>query len=553
MRSFRQSRLTWCLVFLLGLGMVVLLSGCDSDDDDIPEHEHEAVLPDHDHEPEPPIPPTVDRADVVRSNAVIAYEGYRAAWEGMKHFQEDLMYMRMYPNAELGHMQDEWRAARETYQPTEIYRFREGPIDTLACTYTGTGEDAPYRCEIGQDGDGPELRVNGWPLGEAFIDYVYPGDTDGDETIGERPSGSVDPMPNIIADVTSVPNITKQVLKTHLAVMTGDERDVATGYHAIEFLLWGQDLNYHDAKMAEWGSGFAEGYYPSAGHRDWTDGRYGRPSSDFYHSDTDADGEPIGGPCTSGPTEHADRTICERRMAYLEAATQLLIDDLKSLVDAWAPPDSDYYTAGNYYDSFTNPANTDQSLAKILEGMGRMAFGELAGERITIAVLTQDQEEEHSCFSDNTHRDIYLNVVGVQNMFLGDYNPLETQDYAEHRLGIFTRSHFGPGIYDLLLSAAPDVAQGLMDAIGLALAEAGEIDALAKGAKPFDVQILENDPTDDVDTAVERIITALGDVRLQIEAAIVALELTTGDLRQDTCETVGGIPGTGEDCPQASS
>ena len=545
MRLFLKSKLTWCLVFLLGLGMVIFLGGCDSDDDgehehtEVPAHEHEAEMPDP---PTPMAPSEALKRQVVEANAMIAYEGYKAAWSAMTHFREDLMYFEMGPGDDdaLKHQRESWLAAREVYQPTEIYRFRLGPIDTL-------NDDGT----IGEDGDGPELRINGWPLGEAFIDYTYCGPTDGSTDSGRTDVDEGDPaqcgeedviLGGIIADTVGVPAINVETLKTDLAVMTGDEFDVATGYHAIEFLLWGQDLNYFDLKEGGWSAGTDPDY------RDWTPGD--RPASDFFYSDDaaskDGDGNPQ--PCTSGPVEHDDRTACQRRMAYLKAATDLLIQDLKNVVDAWDPDGTN-----NYYDTFTDPANTDESLAKILEGMGRMAFGELAGERITIAVLTKDQEEEHSCFSDNTHRDIYLNVVGVQNMFLGDYNPLETQDYTDHRLGIFTRSHFGPGIYDLLLSAAPDVAQALMDAIDLALAEAGEIDALAKGAKPFDVQILENDPNDDVQTAVERIITALGEVRLQIEAAIVALELTTGDLRQDTCETVGGIPGTGEDCPQASS
>ena len=545
MRLLRKSRLSWCLVLLLGLG-VGLLGGCDSDDD-VGDHEH-AEVPAHDHEAETPDPPTpmppseALKRQVVETNARIAYEGYKAAWQAMTHFREDLMYFAMAPGEDdaLKHQQESWLAAREVYQPTEIYRFRLGPIDTLRDDGT-----------IGEDGDGPELRINGWPLGEAFIDYTYCGPTDGSTDSGRTDIDEGDPaqcgqqdviLGGIVHDMANVPNIDVQTLKTDLAVMTGDEFDVATGYHAIEFLLWGQDLNYFDAKAGGWEAGTEPGY------RDWTPGD--RPASDFFESDAvaskDDDGNPK--PCTSGPIEHDDRTICQRRMMYLKVATDLLIQDLKNVTDAWDPAGS-----GNYYDTFTNPANTDQSLAKILEGMGRMAFGELAGERITIAVLTQDQEEEHSCFSDNTHRDIYLNVVGVQNMFTGVYNPLDTQDFAEHRLGIFTRAHMGPGIYDLLATAAPDIAQALMDAINLALAEAGEIDALAKGAKPFDVQIVENDPNDDVQTAVERIVTALGQVRLQVEAAIVALDLTAGDLRQDTCETVGGIPGTGEDCPQASS
>ena len=218
MRSFRQSRLTWFLVVLLGLGMVVLLSGCDTDDDDIPEHEHEAVLPDHEHEPEMPTPPTVARADVVETNAMIAYHSYKAALKSAQHFKEDLVFFKDDPDAELGHTRESWLAMRETYQPTEIYRFRLGPIDVLADDGT-----------LGEDGDGPEARINGWPLGEAFIDYVYDGATDGDEG-PEAPLPADAPSPNIVED-TSV-TITVQRLKD-FTEFGDDERNLAAGYHAI--------------------------------------------------------------------------------------------------------------------------------------------------------------------------------------------------------------------------------------------------------------------------------------------------------------------------------
>ena len=515
MRSFRQSRLTWFLVVLLGLGMVVLLSGCDTDDDDIPEHEHEAVLPDHEHEPEMPTPPTVARADVVETNAMIAYHSYKAALKSAQHFKEDLVFFKDDPDAELGHTRESWLAMRETYQPTEIYRFRLGPIDVLADDGT-----------LGEDGDGPEARINGWPLGEAFIDYVYDGATDGDEG-PEAPLPADAPSPNIVED-TSV-TITVQRLKD-FTEFGDDERNLAAGYHAIEFLLWGQDLNFFDIYPADgsigmfWGAGTDHLSY-----RDWTPGW--RPASDFFHNADLGD-------CTSGPNP-ADHEICQRRMTYLEVATDLLIEDLQRVVDAWDPAGT-----GNYYDTFTATANTDQSVAKILEGMGRMAFGELAGERINIARVTGDQEEEHSCFSDNTHRDIFLNVVGIQNMYLGRFDPLLSYpaDYEKHRLGIFTTAYTGAegGIHGLLMSEGhAALAADLNAAIDKALAAAAEIDGLAKGSKKFDVQILEGEG------AIKQIIIELVDVTEAIQRAITALGfedlITEGGLEQDTEEEIDNV------------
>src|SRR3546814_14365009 len=79
--------------------------------------------------------------------------------------------------------------------------------------------------------------------------------------------------------------ITKQLLAETLQEFGGVEANVATGYHAIEFLLWGQDLN---------GTG------PGAGERPWTD--YSRAA------------------CTHGN--------CDRRAAYLRTATDPPADDI---------------------------------------------------------------------------------------------------------------------------------------------------------------------------------------------------------------------------------
>lgn len=96
-----------------------------------------------------------------------------------------------------------WLAAQEPYGQTEVYRFYGGPID---------GED------------GPEALLNSWPLDEAFIDYV---------------EGA--PNAGIINHSEQYPEITQELLVELNQV--DSEESVTTGYHAIEFLLWGQDFN----------------------------------------------------------------------------------------------------------------------------------------------------------------------------------------------------------------------------------------------------------------------------------------------------------------------
>ena len=161
----------------------------------------------------------------------------------------------------------------------------------------------------------------------------------------------------------------------------------------------------------------------------------------------------------------------------------------------------------------------DESLALILEGMGRLGFGELAGERMNIALLTNSQEDEHSCFSDNTHRDIYLNAKGVDNSFMGEYT------------GVNGDVHSGAGIDDLLTTEAlPDLANDMRAALEDTMAKVGVIDQLARSGTPFDNQIQKgiNEPN------VSGAIGALAAQTEVLEQVIAGLNVTTGDLRQDT-------------------
>ncbi|MFT5933949.1 MAG: putative iron-regulated protein [Hydrogenophaga sp.] len=104
----------------------------------------------------------------------------------------------------------------------------------------------------------------------------------------------------------------------------------------------------------------------------------------------------------------------ERRARYLSVATELLVDDLSGLVTAWAPNN-----AKNYRASFEKGGT--ESVRKMFVGLGSLSRGELSGERMEVALNSQDQEDEHSCFSDNTHRDIVTKALGIRNVWLGQY------------------------------------------------------------------------------------------------------------------------------------
>jgi len=261
-----------------------------------------------------------------------------------------------------------WLDSNEPYGQTEAYRFYGGPID---------------------DEDGPEGLLNAWPLDEAYIDYV---------------EGA--PEAGIINNPTDYPTIDADLLISLNEV--GAEENISTGYHAIEFLLWGQDLSAD-----------------SAGQRSYTD----------YTT-----------------VENADR-----RAAYLETAADLLISDLEFLIADW-----EVDVEGNYREAFL-ALSVDDAFTNMLTGAGVLASAELSGERMFVAYDNQDQEDEHSCFSDNTHRDIITNLQGIVNVYVGSYTRIDGTEIT------------GTGVADVIELVNPELNADILATLEEAQASADSI------------------------------------------------------------------------------
>ncbi|WP_287028693.1 imelysin family protein [Pseudomonas sp. UBA6310] len=245
-----------------------------------------------------------------------------------------------------------WLAARVPYMQSEVFRFGNTIVDDW------------------------EGQVNAWPLDEGLIDYVA---KDTQSALG-NPAATANIIANteiqVGEDKIDVSEITGEKLAS-LNELGGSEANVATGYHAIEFLLWGQDLN---------GTG------PGAGER---------PASDYL----------TGEGATGG---HNDR-----RRAYLKAATDLLVSDLEEMSGQWKAGVADNYRATLEAEPVEN------GLRKMLFGMGSLSLGELAGERMKVALEANSTEDEHDCFSDNTHNSHFYNGKGIRNVYLGEYKRVD--------------------------------------------------------------------------------------------------------------------------------
>jgi putative iron-regulated protein len=424
---------------------------------------------------------------VLETNADVAFSGYSDAVTTAEALQTAIATFVAAPT-EANHLAAKraWLVAREPYGQTEVFRFRASPID-----------DTNYDTSDGEDG--PEGAINAWPLGEALIDYVKAGTDFGADQleVSSHTTGVDDPIPpNNIINSTAIP-IDEALLANTLT--SEDERDVLAGYHAIEFLLWGQDLN-------------ADGSADTKTSRETgTDTGGHRPATDFALDAT----------CTSGP-DAADPEICARRRQYLEVAVAKLVADLETVRDGWAPG-ADYRTA------FTTVDSVDAGKAKLLEilvGMGTLSEGELGGERMQIALSANSQEDEHSCFSDNTHRDIVLNAEGVANVYFGVYDGYDGDlDGADD---VSTNAVDGYGFDDYLRDLGlSDVAEAMESALATTKSGYETIDAAAREGTPFDVMIL--DAGSDLAKPVRDTVVSLNSQSSQVANVAVRLEVGSPD------------------------
>lgn len=329
-----------------------------------------------------------------------------------------------------------WLCARVPYQQTEVYRFGNPLVDEW------------------------EGKVNAWPLDEGLIDYVDASLGGNDENPFAQVNVIANPVLTVSGQTIDATDITPALLE-NLHEVDGIEANVVTGYHAIEFLLWGQDLN---------GTG------PGAGVR---------PASDFA----------VGDACTGGH--------CDRRGAYLIAATDLLVSDLEEMAGLWAEGGA---ARANV---MSDPA---QGVIAAFTGMGSLSYGEQAGERMKLGVMLHDPEEEHDCFSDNTHNSHYYDGLGIRNVYHGRYTRIDGSVVS------------GPSLAALVASADPQTDLALHRDLDATMSALGAIKATAEAGTAYDQMLAPGNE------AGEALIMAAVDTLIAqtrtIERAVAALDLT---------------------------
>ena len=110
----------------------------------------------------------------------------------------------------------------------------------------------------------------------------------------------------------------------------------------------------------------------------------------------------------------------------------------------------------------------------MLTGMGSLSYGELAGERMKLGLMLNDPEEEHDCFSDNTHNSHYYDGLGIRNVYLGSYTRVDGSVCP------------GPSLSDLVAAADPAVDTQLKAELDASVAALQAIKAAAEGGLAYD-------------------------------------------------------------------
>ncbi len=344
--------------------------------------------------------------DVVQHYSTLVYANYSDTITAAKQMQKAIHAFLAKPSqATQDAARQAWLDAREFYGQTEAFRFYDGPIDNE---------------------DGPEGQINAWPMDESYVDYV----------VGDDKAGLIN-------------NRKVAITKKRLADLNehDGEENISTGWHAIEFMLWGQDLS-------DTGPG-------------------ARPFTDFI----------------DGKKPNADR-----RRAYLKVVTELLIDDLQSVADQWKPG-----MKKNFRAEFSKGG--EESLRKIFVGLGSLSRGELAGERLEVAMASRDQEDEHSCFSDNTHRDAVTNAQGIQNVWLGSYKRLDGSELKGPGLRDWVAAHDAVAAEKTSLQIAKSVASAQAIPAPFDQAIQGARDSAARAKIQATIDSLTQQSKDLVDAA----------------------------------------------------
>lgn len=295
---------------------------------------------------------------LIRNHAAIAYAVYSDALFQATNLQTAIASFVTDPTDDgLSESRLAWRNAYYAYLQCAALQFSNGPVD----------DDRDLSRQIGK-----------WPINPSLIDY----------TTGQ--------FGGLISDSAELPNVTLDALQA----LNGPDvnRPTTIGFHAIEFLLWGEDDD--DVALL------------TAGNRTFLD--------------------------YNGADSSIQNTV--RRSKYLRVCSEILVSQLGVLTNEW-----DSLGSKNYRKDFIG-LEVNSALKNILTGMGTLAKSEISERALEKPVSASSQDLEVSNYSDNTITDFIAMTNSLDIFYRGTYTPLTSLDIK------------GKSVEDLIGEANPELA-----------------------------------------------------------------------------------------------
>jgi putative iron-regulated protein len=145
-------------------------------------------------------------------------------------------------------------------------------------------------------------------------------------------------------------------------------------------------------------------------------------------------------------------------------------------------------------------------------GLGSLSYGELAGERTKLGLMLHDPEQEHDCFSDNTHNSHYYDEKGIVNVYTGRYKRTDGSLVS------------GPSLEDLVAAKDPKDNERILAAMQKATDAVTVLKQTAdSGEMAFDQMIGPNNPKGN--KIVQNVVDTLVGQAKALEAAVAKLNI----------------------------
>jgi putative iron-regulated protein len=141
--------------------------------------------------------------------------------------------------------------------------------------------------------------------------------------------------------------------------------------------------------------------------------------------------------------------------------------------------------------------------------------------------MLNDPEEEHDCFSDNTHMSHFHDGLGIRNVYLGSYTRVDGSVVS------------GPSLSELVAASDPGVNAQLRAELDASVAALQAIVTAAEGGMAYDMMLAPGNAQGE--TLILGAVDALVTQTRSIERAVAALGLQASFEGSDSLDNPNAV------------